>query len=367
MLGLLARRSSRAPCPGRGGPHDAADPVGQEADGLLARAGGDRPDERRGPGWPPGRPGHDDLQALEDLARVGVGDEGPGPLLGGGVLDAQERCAAGPGAVAQDARGRRRVGQPGAPLPGDLGAPVEEDLAQDAPAGVAALAPADEEPGELARQQARLLGPERPDVERPEGLGDAPPVADGPAELDARPPVRCPGVGVIDRDRPNLNCAYPGRELEFVRTAADRSPGRELVEAMIAELEPIYGRIDVPGAPTATPAEMGPPDGVFLVGYDAGRAVCCGGVKRLPDGACEIKRMYVVPDARGRGLAGALLGALEDSARALGYRVARLDTGPAQPHAQRLYETAGYRSVPSFNANPLASFWGEKVLVLPGL
>ncbi len=229
------------------------------------------------------------------------------------------------------------------------------------------LAPADEEPGELARQVAGLLGPERPEVERPQALGDAPPIADGAAELDARPPARCPGVGVIDIDRPNLNCAYPDRELEFVRTAADRSPGRELVEAMIAELEPIYGRIDVPGAPTATPAEMGPPDGAFLVGYDDDRAVSCGGLKRLPDGACEIKRMYVVPDARGRGVARALLAALEDAARSLGYRVARLDTGPAQPQAQRLYEAAGYRSVASFNANPFASFWGEKRLVRPDL
>ena len=133
---------------------------------------------------------------------------------------------------------------------------------------------------------------------------------------------------------------------------------------MIDELVPLYGRIDVPGAPTATPAEMSPPTGAFLLGYEAGRPVCCGGVKRLPDdGACEIKRMYVVPGARGRGVARLLLAALEDAARALGYRVARLDTGPAQPHAQHLYESAGYRPIANFNHNPFASFWGEKALV----
>jgi GNAT superfamily N-acetyltransferase len=131
---------------------------------------------------------------------------------------------------------------------------------------------------------------------------------------------------------------------------------------MLDELEPLYGRIDVPGAPTATPAEMGPPTGAFVVGYDAGRPVCCGGVKGLAGGACEIKRMYVVPEARGRGVARLLLEALEAAARGLGYRVTRLDTGPAQPHAQRLYESAGYRPVANFNANPFASFWGEKAL-----
>jgi GNAT superfamily N-acetyltransferase len=149
---------------------------------------------------------------------------------------------------------------------------------------------------------------------------------------------------------------------EFHHARADEPPGRDLVEAMVAELTPLYGRIDVPGAPTATADQMAPPAGAFLVGTEDGRTVCCGGVKALPDGACEIKRMFVVPDARGRGIARALLVALEDAARALGYAVARLDTGPHQPHAQRMYERAGYRPVPNFNANPFASFWGEKAL-----
>jgi GNAT superfamily N-acetyltransferase len=150
--------------------------------------------------------------------------------------------------------------------------------------------------------------------------------------------------------------------LRFVQAAADRAPGSDLLAAMIDELVPLYGRIDVPGAPSATPAEMSPPTGAFLVGFDGERAVCCGGLKRLAGGGCEIKRMYVVPAARGRGVAVLLLEALEDAALRLGYRIARLDTGAAQPHAQRLYEAAGYRTIASFNGNPFASFWGEKEL-----
>ena len=72
--------------------------------------------------------------------------------------------------------------------------------------------------------------------------------------------------------------------------------------------------------------------------------------------------MYVVPEARGRGVAKELLGALEDEARALGYSAARLDTGPQQPHAERMYRAAGYAPIENFNANPFASFWGEKPL-----
>lgn len=137
---------------------------------------------------------------------------------------------------------------------------------------------------------------------------------------------------------------------------------------MIAEMRELYwdvgGGLDLnaPDMPKAGPGELGPPGGVFLVGYRDGVAVCGGGVKRLPDGACEIKRMYVVPSARGQGLARVLLHALEDAARALGYRIVRLDTGPRQPHAQRLYEAEGYRSIPNFNDNPVATYFGEKRL-----
>jgi GNAT superfamily N-acetyltransferase len=150
--------------------------------------------------------------------------------------------------------------------------------------------------------------------------------------------------------------------LEARAVPAGEPPASELLEAMVAELEPLYGRIDVPHAPSATPRDFSPPGGAFLVLYDGPRAVACGGIKRLDAAACEIKRMYVVPRARGRGVARALLVALEDEARRLGYLIARLDTGPHQPHAQRLYERAGYRPIPNFNANPFASFWGEKSL-----
>jgi GNAT superfamily N-acetyltransferase len=90
--------------------------------------------------------------------------------------------------------------------------------------------------------------------------------------------------------------------------------------------------------------------------------VCSGGVKRLSDQECEIKRMYVVPEARGLGLGGELLAALESAATELGYRVARLDTGPRQPKAERMYRLAGYPPIANFNGNPVASFFGEKRL-----
>lgn len=151
--------------------------------------------------------------------------------------------------------------------------------------------------------------------------------------------------------------------MRFARADPATSPASDLIDAMVAEMEPLYGRIDVPHAPSASAADFSPPGGTFLVGFDDdGSPVCGGGVKRLDDVACEIKRMYVVPERRGQGVAVQLLAALEDAARSLGYTVARLDTGAKQPWAERMYREAGYREIGNFNDNPFASFFGEKAL-----
>ena len=143
---------------------------------------------------------------------------------------------------------------------------------------------------------------------------------------------------------------------------AGAPPARELIEAMVAELSAFYGRIDRPGMPSASAADFRAPVGVCLVGWLGEEPVCVGAVKRLDTGLAEIKRMYVAPAGRSRGVARALLGALEDAARDLGYARVRLDTGPRQPHAGALYLSAGYREIPDYNDNPAASFWGEKNL-----
>jgi GNAT superfamily N-acetyltransferase len=108
--------------------------------------------------------------------------------------------------------------------------------------------------------------------------------------------------------------------------------------------------------------EMEPPGGTFLVALEDDVPVACGGLRTLRRGVGEIKRMYVAPGARGRGVGRVLLEFLEDMARDPGYAVARLDTGARQPRAQRMYERAGYAAVPDYNDNPYAAFWGEKRL-----
>ena len=153
-------------------------------------------------------------------------------------------------------------------------------------------------------------------------------------------------------------------EIEFRTAPFDEGDGAELVQAMRDEMAVIYDGLDMDSSnmPKASAAELGPPHGTFLVGFQDGEPICCGGVKRLDEHHCELKRMYVVPQARGRGVARRLLGALEHAARELGYTVARLDTGPRQPAAQRLYESEGYAAIGNYNHNPVASFFGEKPL-----
>jgi len=155
-------------------------------------------------------------------------------------------------------------------------------------------------------------------------------------------------------------------EVEFRPARVDEGDGETLFWAMAAEIAVLYDGLEQngPGMPKAGPAELGPPGGGFWVGYVDGAAACCGGIKQLPDeGACEIKRMYVVPALRGHGIARRMLAFLEEEARRRGYRVARLDTGSRQHDARHIYESTGYVEIENFNANPHATYFAEKVLL----
>lgn len=108
--------------------------------------------------------------------------------------------------------------------------------------------------------------------------------------------------------------------------------------------------------------EMEPPRGAFHLVHLDGEPVACGGVRRLGEEVAEVKRMYVAPSARRRGVARALLTRLEEDAQRLGCRAVRLDTGPGMESAIALYRSAGYREIDDYNGNPHAGHWFEKGL-----
>jgi GNAT superfamily N-acetyltransferase len=150
----------------------------------------------------------------------------------------------------------------------------------------------------------------------------------------------------------------------FRPARVDAGDGAVLAQAMREEIAVMYDGLDLDGdsMPRAGAAELSPPCGAFVVGYFEERPVCCGGLKTLYDRRCEIKKMYVVPEQRGRGMARAVLRELERIARQMGYLIARLDTGPKQLSARAVYDSEGYAEIEDFNGNPVASFWGEKRL-----
>jgi GNAT superfamily N-acetyltransferase len=133
-------------------------------------------------------------------------------------------------------------------------------------------------------------------------------------------------------------------EIEIVEDRIDSDVGAALVHAQWRELLERYGVPDAdPDGLTAD--HLAPPTGVFLVAWRDAVAVGCGGVRRYDDSTGEIKRMYVVPDARRQGISRVVLAALEARSRALGYIRLVLETGTRQPEAMALYESAGYHSI----------------------
>ena len=154
-------------------------------------------------------------------------------------------------------------------------------------------------------------------------------------------------------------------ELRFERSDPEEPPASELLAEMRVELNDVYESFNRLDNPALVPDELRGPDGAYLVGYEGAVAVAGGGLRRLDYGVAEIKRMFVRPAARSRGVARALLGALEEAAWDMGYERVRLDTGPKQVHGLALYRSAGYVDVAPYNDNPFACFWGEKQLDAP--
>jgi len=110
---------------------------------------------------------------------------------------------------------------------------------------------------------------------------------------------------------------------------------------------------------SAAPEELVPPAGWLLVARLDGTAVGCGALK-IHDGYAEIKRMWVAPAARGRGIAQRLLESLEAQAAAAGAGVVCLDTHRSLVEARALYLRNGYVEIAPYNDNPYAYHWFEK-------
>jgi GNAT superfamily N-acetyltransferase len=130
----------------------------------------------------------------------------------------------------------------------------------------------------------------------------------------------------------------------------ERYDGRDAQTLIALVQEEYVERYGGPDETVLDAAEFVAPRGAFFVGYLEGEPVVCGGWRSLADqpGTAEIKRMYVAPTHRNRGLARVLLAHIEDSVRAAGYARLWLETGLNQPEAMALYGSSGYEPIDGY-------------------
>ena len=131
--------------------------------------------------------------------------------------------------------------------------------------------------------------------------------------------------------------------IRLLPTRLDDPSAVKLIAKLMAEMEVAYPESE-PSVP-CPPHEFASPSGLFLVAWAGDQAVGCGGFRSYRKDIAEVKRMYVEPWARGRGISRLLLQRLEEESRRLGYTRIRLETGTRQPEAMGLYETSGYTTI----------------------
>lgn len=130
----------------------------------------------------------------------------------------------------------------------------------------------------------------------------------------------------------------------LVRTTSDNKDFRELVALLDQDLQ------IRDGDEHSFFAQFNKIDDIrhVVVAYEDGEAVGCGAIKEYEKGVAEIKRMFVRPEQRGRGIAKSILSELETWAQELNFSECILETGWKQPEAIALYEKSGYETIPNY-------------------
>lgn len=141
-------------------------------------------------------------------------------------------------------------------------------------------------------------------------------------------------------------------------SAADLDAVRTLFREYAAEFRPVPGFREAlclqgfEAELAALPGVYAPPAGALLLAFVEDEPAGCVAFKRLGDGVCEMKRLYVRPARRGSGAGRRLVETVAGEARRAGYRRMRLDTVPDFESATRLYRSCGFRDIPAYGGHP---------------
>jgi putative acetyltransferase len=132
--------------------------------------------------------------------------------------------------------------------------------------------------------------------------------------------------------------------INLIRTNSENNDFIKLVRSLDADLA------ERDGANHSFYAQFNKIDKIrfVLVAYENENPLGCGAIKEHESQTMEVKRMYVIPEFRGRGIATLILSALETWTKELSYRKCVLETGKRQPEAIRLYVKNGYKSIPNY-------------------
>jgi ribosomal protein S18 acetylase RimI-like enzyme len=110
--------------------------------------------------------------------------------------------------------------------------------------------------------------------------------------------------------------------------------------------------VDFPEEINNLPGRYAPPAGAIILAYYDGKRAGCVALQRLDDDICEMKRLYVSQELRGKGVGRCLTKAIVEQARILGYSRMRLDSIPSMETAQTLYKSIGFYEIPDYRNNP---------------
>jgi GNAT superfamily N-acetyltransferase len=143
------------------------------------------------------------------------------------------------------------------------------------------------------------------------------------------------------------------RLMEVRRVRMTDPEGAQALEGWAVYERELYG--DHPELHAVETAEFEPPDGAFFVVVENGSTVAGGGFRRHSRNTCEVKRMWTDPDHRRNGHASAILDAIENEARRLGYSSLCLETGPAQHESLAMYRRR-YRELPAYHYEDAIAF-----------